>query len=115
MTTLEQIDAVEQAAGKLADAMAREAAKRAEKAEHEAAVVASLIGSPNPMTNKPHSASSATEAAGQDEGTVALRREIADAECAVVRARGEYEATKYRAQFAVALVSVAPDFSGVEG
>lgn len=114
MTPQEQIDAVEEAARALAFAMGVESERRLARIEHEAAVVASLIGNANPLTGKVHSATSAVEAAAIDEGTLRRKADIAQAEQAVVLARAAYEAARLRAQLAVAMVAHGPSFSLAE-
>ena len=107
MTVEEQITAVERTAVALADAMRAEATLRLERAEHEAALTASLLGNPNPETGKPHSITSAQLWAAQDETTLRLRREITDAEAEVIVRRGQHRAADLRAQLAVALAPLA--------
>lgn len=102
MTALDLITAVEQTAAALADAQRTAAHRRIACAELESELAASLIGNPNPLTGRAHSASSAAEAASQHESVFAARRHTADAESVVTRLRGTYEAARLRAAYEVA-------------
>jgi hypothetical protein len=72
-----------------------------ERDDHRDALVNGLIGNANPMTNKPHSATSAADAAGKDESFLALDAKRKGAECERIMAWARFEAAKLRAKLAV--------------
>lgn len=73
-----------------------------ERDDHLIAVVNSLIGQPNPLTNKPHSQSSAEAIAKDDARYRVLADARLDAECARLMASAEYECAKLSARAMVA-------------
>lgn len=60
-----------------------------------------LIGQPNPVTNKPHSATSAEESVKLTEQYKAADAERIMAECKHIMALADYERAKLNAQLAV--------------
>lgn len=80
-----------------ADAATAESRLRIIRDETEAEIAASLLGSDNPMTGKPHSATSAGAAAKESDEVKALRERIIDAERYTIIKRAEYEAAKVEA------------------
>lgn len=91
----------ENAAHDLADAEDRRARNEIEKAEYEAALVNSLLGTTNVETNKPHSATSAAAAASKDPRTVEYREERIKLERAVTLAKVAYKIAEMRAWMVV--------------
>lgn len=81
----------ENAAKALADAEEARMRNEIAKAEYEAQLAATLIGSPNPMTGRAHSNESATKAAAQDARTVEYREERIALERAVTLAKAQYK------------------------
>lgn len=95
------IDAVENAAIALGLAQNHEAALEDDRAIVKAEAIRRMIGTENPATGKPHSASSAEAVVEQDEQYATHRRAQRDAVLATQRAWGAYEAAKLRALNAV--------------
>ena len=95
---------VEDAARALADAVQVEQRLEAGHALLKAAVAQSLLGQPNPQTGKPHSASSAGDAAQLSEAVTLHRQEVINAVRAKIIAQGAYEGAKLRARLSVVAV-----------
>lgn len=92
---------IKEAAAAVAAAVRAEATLRAQRETTLAELTASIIGQHNPETGKPHSATSAREAAKALGAVQELNERILDAECAVILARGDYEAARIDAWLAV--------------
>jgi len=88
---------IRQAAEALAEVVNAEGTLRARRERLIADLTASIIGQHNPETGKPHSATSAREAAKALPSVLELGEKILDAECAIIRRRGEYEAARIEA------------------
>lgn len=91
-----------------ADAVTHEARLRMQRDDTESTIAASLLGQPNPATNKPHSASSAAEAAKATPEVLALREQIIEAERRVILTRARYECARLSAWAVVRLPEVVP-------
>ncbi len=81
----------------LADAVSVEAYARINRDEIEAQIAASLIGTPNPETGKPHSATSARAAAASTDEAKAAHVAIIAAERETIMARAHYEQARISA------------------
>jgi hypothetical protein len=92
------------AAVALADAVEREALLEGERPALRARLAALLVGTPNGATQKPHSASSAGDAAALHPEYLSLGAVIASATRAKVIASGAYACATLRAKLAVAAV-----------
>lgn len=90
-------DAIRVAALVLADAVQAEARLRFARETTEAEIAASLLGQPNPATGKPHSATSAAEAAKQTTEVLTMRERLLELERVTILARGNYEAARVEA------------------
>lgn len=90
-------NAIRETATALAAAVRTEGTLRANREALLAELTASLIGQPNSETGKPHSATSAREAARQLPQVSELNDDILDAEGVAILARGEYEAARVEA------------------
>lgn len=95
------------AAKGVADAEQALAELSIEKQEHEAALINSYLGSTNPATNKPHSATSAKEAANDHESMMDLRRRRVELERAVTLAKAAHECARLRAWHAARVGDLA--------
>lgn len=104
MTIDSALDDLTSAATALADAEQALAQNQIDRVLHEAAVVNSLLGAPNPLTGKPHSVNSATEAAALDDRTIAYRTERLALERTLTLARATYRVAELRA---LAIANVA--------
>lgn len=93
---------VRRAAQRHVEAIRAAAKARADRDALLGELVASIVGQPNPMTNKPHSATSATEAAKELPAYVEAQGKVLDADCRIVLAVAEYDAAKLTAQLLVA-------------
>lgn len=91
-------------AHELADAIRAEQRAITERDEYLSALVNSLIGSPNPLTSKPHSQSSAEALAKEDARYKELHAARTEAECARVLYGAYYEMAKLTARLHVAIV-----------
>ena len=101
----EAIAAVEAAAAALGDARTREQALEDDRPAAKSAATLRLIGTLNPETGKPHSASSAKDVVETDPEYAEYRRQQRAAVMATEMARGAYEAAKLRAKLAVEVAS----------
>lgn len=90
-----------------ADAQHLEAKLRIAKEETEGEIAASLLGNENPATNKPHSATSAKEAAKESPTIKQMRLEIMTAERETILAHARYEAALIAAWQTVHVVAGA--------
>lgn len=88
----------------LADAIRAEQQAIAERDDYLSALVNSIIGSPNPLTGKPHSLSSAEAAAKEDARYKELAAARTEAECARVLYSAYYDMAKLTARLHVAIV-----------
>lgn len=93
--------AIKEAAAAVAAAVRAEAMLRSHRETLVAELAASMLGQHNPETGKPHSATSAKEAAKQLPSVQELNDRILDAECDTILARGDYEAARVEAWSAV--------------
>jgi ABC-type hemin transport system substrate-binding protein len=96
---------VEEAADRLATACRAEMELEDERPAQKSAAVRRLMGTENPETNKPHSASSAEKIVETDGEYAAHRRKQYDAVVEKQRAYGAYEAAKLRARLSVDLAT----------
>src|SRR5690349_16497078 len=96
-----RVVAIEQAAQAVTDAIAAENDAIRVRDEHKDALVNALIGNENPITKKPHSATSAAEAAEKDGTYRTLDGLRKRAEAARIIAWAKYEQAKLRAKIAV--------------
>lgn len=107
MTTVAILDAehrvqqIENAAVNVAFAIRAETAARDERDDFLEALVNALVGQPNPMTEKPHSATSAEKAAKCSEDYRAKETAVLNAECKRILAWADYERAKLNAKLAV--------------
>lgn len=97
MQTETAIQTVEEAGRVYADALAAEETAALEASELADQLTASLLGSDNPATGKPHSATSAEKAAKETEQYREAQRHIITAKRAHVIARTQYEVAKLNA------------------
>lgn len=97
-----RIQQIETKAVNVAMAVRGESQARDERDDFLAALVNSLIGQPNPLTNKDHSATSAEKAAKDNEDYKAKDRAVLDSECKRILAWADYERAKLSARLAVA-------------
>jgi hypothetical protein len=95
--------------------VAREQTLEAERPLLKAGIAARLLGTENPQTGKPHSASSADGAAALDEEYVGHCAAIVEATRTKLIAQGAYEAARLRARLAVAEVEALGRDLGGEG
>jgi hypothetical protein len=100
------IDSIEAAASRLAAACRAEMELEDGRPAEKSAAVRRLMGSENPETNKPHSASSAEKIVETDGEYAAYRRRQYDAVVEKQRAYGAYEAARLRAKLSVGLAVV---------
>lgn len=100
------IDAIEATAAALGLARAAEQALEDERPLVKSAAIRRLMGTENPETGKPHSASSAEKVVETDAEYMAHRRAQRDAVVATQEAWGRYEAAKQRAALAVQLTPI---------
>ena len=91
-------------ASDLTQAILFEQAAIAERDDYLTALMNSLIGQPNPMTNKPHSQTSAEAAAKEDGRYRELCAARTDAECARLMASAAYDVAKLSARLQLAAV-----------
>lgn len=98
------IEAIEPAAREITVALEAEHATRAARDAEREAIVNALLGNLNPMTNKPHSATSAGAAADADPTILALEQTKRAAESERIMAWARYESTRLRAKLAVRAV-----------
>lgn len=109
MTTTDQaeraIQAIDTAADRVAAAITSEAAAEDVCAEELSALVNSLIGQTNPLTNKPHSATSAEAAAKETVTYKTARQRRTEAEIETARARAALESAKLRAKLLTSIAS----------
>lgn len=105
-SALTAIDEVEAAAERLATAQTVEATLEDQRPLVKQQAIRRIIGTENPLTQKPHSASSAEAVVEQDEQYMQHRRAQRDATVATQTAWGAYEASKLRAQLAVGRANV---------
>lgn len=103
----DQIDDVEAAGERLAQAVARVQELEDERAIVKSQAVRRLMLTNNEDTGKQHSASSAEKIVEVDGEYAAHRKLQRDAEVEKQRAYAQYEAAKLRAKLAVVLVEVA--------
>ncbi len=108
MTTVAILDAetriqnIENKAVNVAMAVRGESQARDDRDEYLEASVNSLIGQPNPLTGKDHSATSAEKAVKAGDDYKAKDREVLNAECRRIMAWSDYERAKLSAKLAVA-------------
>lgn len=100
------INEIEQAAKALGDAIAAEQALEDNRCIAKSAAVLRIMATENPLTKKPHSASSAEAIVETDAEYAGYRAAQRRAVVATQEARGAYEAAKLRAKLAVELVSL---------
>ena len=109
MTTTDQaqqaIDAIDVASERVANAIAAEVRAEDACAEELSALVNSLIGQTNPLTSKPHSATSAEAAAKETVTYKAARDRRVEAEIETARARAALESAKLRAKLLTNIAS----------
>ena len=77
--------------------------------ETVAAITASLLGNPNPETGKPHSRTSAEDAAKQTEQVRTIRLRKIEAERSTILARAKYEVAKITAIYDAAKIAARAD------
>jgi uncharacterized protein YajQ (UPF0234 family) len=97
------IEAIEQAAERLALATKTEMELEDFRPILKSQAIRRLMATENPETGKPHSASSAEKVVEVDAEYAAHRRDQYNAVVETIRARGEYEAAKRRADVAIDL------------
>ena len=108
MTAPDVLRALEDAAHAYADAKHDEATQQMHITETEAEIAASLLGSDNPATGKPHSASSAKEAAKETPEVKRLKRELLEAERCTIHRRAAYECARIAAWAQVTPAGIVP-------
>jgi len=96
------IAAVEAAASALGAARAHEQTLEDQRPLVKSAAIRRLMGTDNPETAKPHSASSAEKVVESDAEYFAHRQQQASAVVATEEARGAFYAARYRAELALA-------------
>lgn len=96
---------IERAAFRLASEVRTEARRRETRDARLDFMVNQLIGQPNPLTEKPHSATSAEKAVKDTDEYKALNTAVIDGEMGRILALGKYEATVLAAKLAVAVVA----------
>jgi hypothetical protein len=101
------VDAIDAAANAVCDAVRNETAARATRDEFLDAITNSLLGQPNPMTEKPHSATSAEKAGKSSDEYKRMDALVQDAECARILAWALLERVKLTAKLAVVAVAGA--------
>ncbi len=99
------VDPIGETAKDYADAVEQEYITRRELMRTEAEIVASLIGQPNPMTGKPHSASSASEYAKTCDTIMDIKDRVQMRELNTIRAKAQYEMARVRAWLSVGVPS----------
>lgn len=98
------VDRITEYADALCDAMRAEQTAILERDELHLALTNSFIGQPNPLTNKPHSQTSAEALAKEDESYKAAQVRRQEAEYARIRASARYEQAKLTARLTVGVV-----------
>jgi hypothetical protein len=101
------VDAIGEAADSVCNAVCAESAARAERDDFLEALINSIIGQPNELTMKPHSATSAEKSAKTTDEYKAREATLQSAECARIRAWAKLESTKLTAKLAVVAVAGA--------
>lgn len=100
------IKAVRTAAQNLGEAKAHEQLLEDGRSLEKSAAIRRLMGTENPETGKPHSASSAEKVVEQDEQYKKYRQIQANAVISSQIAWGDYEVAKLNAALEIALVEV---------
>lgn len=100
------INEIEQAAKALGDAIATEQALEDNRCIAKSAALQRIMLTENPLTKKPHSASSAEAIVETDAEYAGYRAAQRRAVVASYEARGAFESAKLRAKLAVELVSM---------
>lgn len=106
------IEAIEQAAERLAIATRTEMELEDQRPLMKTLAIRRLMGMENPETQKPHSASSAEKLVEADPEYSAHRARQAAAVVETIKARGAYEAQRRRADLAVAMSEVSIALGG---
>lgn len=96
-----EIDGIMIVAGAVCNAVRGESKARDDRDEFLSASVNSLIGQPNPLTSKDHSATSAEKAAKDTDDYKAKDEAVLSAECARILAWADYERCKLSARLSV--------------
>lgn len=99
------IDRITMAGDMLGRAMAREAETQSQKGPKKAEAIRRLMGTPNSLTEKPHSASSAEAVVELDPEYFTFLKECRIAIAERYEAQANYDAAVLRAQLAVKLVA----------
>ncbi len=106
-TADEAIDALMDRASEHATARAEEMHLEDLRAVRKITAIGRIMqGEPNPLTGKPHSASSAETFVETDEQYAALRKQQRDATMTTIMTRARYDAAKFRAQLLCTLAEV---------
>lgn len=100
------INDVDAASNRLGRAIVAEMTLEDARALEKSAAVRRLMGTPNPETDKPHSASSAEKVVESDEEYMGYRRRQYEAVIETQRAHGAFASAKLRAKLAVGLALV---------
>jgi hypothetical protein len=108
----EAIVAIETAAARLAVAVRAEMELEDFRPIVKSQAIRRLMATENPETGKPHSASSAEKIVETDAEYSAHRRDQYAAVVETIRARGEFEASRRKADLAVALCEVTVALGG---
>lgn len=97
MSAHDLLRALENAASDYADAKYDEGKQRQYIEVVESEIAASLIGTPNPLTNKEHSASSAEKAAKETPEMRNLRAQLLESERLTIHRKAAYECARIAA------------------
>jgi hypothetical protein len=99
------IDRIDIAGDLLGKAMAREAELQSLRGLEKAEATLRIIGTPNPLTQKPHGSTSAEAVVEQDPKYFAFLKECRQSIVARFEAQANYDAAALRAQLAVKLAA----------
>lgn len=83
-------------------AIEQENARRAERDQRRRLIIDSLVGNPNSLTNRPHSATSAGDVADADEGVLEANAALDIAQQEKWRAETDFHAADLHAQLNIA-------------
>ena len=101
------ITAVVVAAGHLAECKTRESELDGQRPQVKSEAIARIMALDDPRTFKKYSATAAAEVVMNDDVFALLESDRRDATAATIRAMGEYEAAKFRAELAISGARVA--------
>lgn len=101
------ITAVVVAAGHLAECKTRESELDGQRPHMKSEAIARLMGQDDPRKSGKYSATAAAEVVALDPAFALLESDRRNATAATIRAMGEYEAAKFRAELAISGARVA--------